>query len=61
MKIKTQKILIILLLVLVIADMVYIYFETSTFNALYAGSSLVLFGIAWDALNKLQGWQQETS
>ncbi|HET8865206.1 MAG TPA: hypothetical protein VFM80_05865 [Gracilimonas sp.] len=61
MEIKTQKILIILLLVLVITDMVYIYFETSTFNALYAGSSLILFGIAWDALNKLHGRQQETS
>ncbi|MEX2478015.1 MAG: hypothetical protein WD357_06235 [Gracilimonas sp.] len=61
MKIKTQKILISLLIIMVVIDLVYIYMNTNTFNALYAGSSLVLFGIAWDALNKLKVRQKETS
>jgi|AntRauTorckE6833_2_1112554.scaffolds.fasta_scaffold00113_40 capsule polysaccharide export protein KpsC/LpsZ len=61
MKIKTQKILISLLLIMVIIDLVYIYMNTSSFNALYAGSSFILFGVAWDALNKLKGVQKETS
>lgn len=54
MNIKTQKILIFILLVLVCIDLVLIYLETNTFNALYAGSTLILFGVAWDALNKLK-------
>lgn len=54
MKIKTQKILISLLLTMVAIDLVYIYVNTSSFNALYAGSTLILFGFAWDALSKLQ-------
>jgi capsule polysaccharide export protein KpsC/LpsZ len=54
MKTKTQKILISVLLTMVIIDLVYIYVNTSSFNALYAGSTLILFGVAWDALSKLQ-------
>ena len=54
MTLKTQKILIILILSLVCFDLLYVYLETSSFNAMYAASSLILFGTAWDALNKLE-------
>ena len=61
MKTKTQKILISLLLAMVIIDLVYIYVNTSSFNALYAGSTLILFGVAWDALNKLRSHNSDNS
>ncbi|MDR9418036.1 hypothetical protein [Gracilimonas sp.] len=54
MTIKTQKIIIVIFLVLVCLDLIVIYLDSNSFNALYAGSTAILFGIAWDALNKLQ-------
>lgn len=61
MKIKTLKILITILLVLVCIDLLLIYLDNSTFNALYAGSTLILFGVAWDALGKLQSRNSDNS
>lgn len=61
MKIRTLKILITILLVLVCIDLLLIYLDNSTFNALYASSTLILFGIAWDALGKLQSRNSDNS
>lgn len=61
MNARTQKILISLLLTMVVIDLVYIYVNTSTFNALYAGSTLILFGVAWDAISKLQSHNSDNS
>lgn len=61
MKIKYLKILITILLVLVCIDLVMIYLDSSTFNALYAGSTLILFGIAWEALGKLELQKSDNS
>lgn len=61
MKIKTLKILISLLLVMVVIDLVYIYVNTNSFNALYAGSTLILFGVAWDTLGKLKSRNSDNS
>lgn len=61
MNIKTLKVLISILLVLVCIDLFWIYLDTNTFNALYAGSTFILFGIAWDALRKLQSLNANNS
>ncbi len=61
MKTKTQKILISVLLTMVVIDLVYIYVNTSSFNALYAGSTLILFGVAWDTLSNLQSRNSDNS
>lgn len=57
MSIKTQQILSIIILIMVILDSVYIYAESGTFNALYIGATLILFGFAWDSLKKLKSHQ----
>jgi hypothetical protein len=61
MTVKVQKFIISLVLILVLTDLIYIYYNTNTFNALYAGSSLLLFGFAWDALNKLKSQNDKDS
>lgn len=61
MKIKTLKILISLLLAMVVIDLVYIYVNTNSVNALYAGSTLILFGVAWDTLGKLKSRNSDNS
>lgn len=61
MSAKAQKIIISLVLLLVVTDLIYIYHNTNTFNALYAASTLILFGIAWDALNKMKSRKDKDS
>ncbi len=51
---KKQILVVYITTLLTIIDVAYIHIETSTFNALYLGSILILSGIGLNALKRLK-------